>query len=72
MPIKDAQLVSLIQQVLDALKEAKVESDKLRTYLPDFFEKLRKDLVKELRGGRELKTDDQGHLLPQVSDEVNS
>ncbi len=43
---------SLVQQVLDALKEAKVESHKVRKYLPDFFEKLREDLGKELRGER--------------------
>jgi hypothetical protein len=44
---------SLVQQVLDALKDAKVESHKVRRYLPDFFEKLREDLGKELRGKRE-------------------
>jgi hypothetical protein len=41
---------SLVQQVLDALKDTKVESYKVRKYLPDFFEKLREDLEKELRG----------------------
>ena len=41
---------SLAQQVLDALDETKVESRKVRKYLPDFFEKLREDLEKELRG----------------------
>jgi hypothetical protein len=49
---------SLVQQVLDALKEAKVDSHKVRKYLPDFFEKLREDLGKELRGEREHKSDD--------------
>ncbi len=44
---------SLVQQVLDALEEAKVESHKVRKYLPDFFEKLREDLGKELRDKRE-------------------
>ena len=72
VPVKDAQLSSLIRQVLDALKEAKVESDKIRKHLPDFFEKLREDLVKALQGERELKADDQDHLLSQVSDEVDS
>lgn len=37
-PVKDTQLASLIQQVLDALKEAKVELDKSRKYLPGFLE----------------------------------
>jgi hypothetical protein len=72
VPVKDAQLASLIQQILDALKEAKVESDTLRKYLPDFFENLREDLVKELRDDREPKTDDQPHPLHQVSNEVDS
>ncbi len=70
--MKDAQLASLIQQVLDALKNAKVELDKIRKYLPDFFEKLREDLAKERRGEQETKVDDQDHSLPQVSDEVDS
>ena len=72
VPVKDAQLASLIQQVLDALKEAKVELDKIRKHLPDFFEKLREDLAKELRGEQEPKADAQDHSLPQVSDEINS
>jgi hypothetical protein len=41
---------SLVQQVLDALKDTKVESYKVRKYLPDFFERLQEDLEKELRG----------------------
>lgn len=57
VPVKDAQLASLIQQVLDALKDAKVELDKIRKHLPDFFEKLREDLAKELRGKQEPKAD---------------
>ncbi len=72
VPVKNAQLGSLIQQVLDALKEAKVELDKVRKHLPDFFEKLREDLAKELRGEQEPKADSRDHSLPQVSDESNS
>jgi hypothetical protein len=49
VPVKNAQLASLIQQVLEALKEAKVELDEDRKLLPDFLEKLREDLMKELR-----------------------
>ena len=44
---------SLVEQVLDALEEAKVESEKIRKYLPDFLKKLREDLGNELRGERE-------------------
>lgn len=53
VPVKDTHLASLIQQVLDALKDAKVELEKVRAYLPDFFEKLRDDLAKDFRGERE-------------------
>lgn len=72
VPVKDAQLASIIQQVLDALKEAKVELEKVRKHLPDFFDKLREDLAKELRGKQEPKADEQNHSLPKVSDEINS
>jgi hypothetical protein len=72
MPVNDAQLASLIQQVLHALNEAKVEIEKVRKYLPDFFDKLRQDLFKELQGLGEPKADDQSRSLTQVSDEVNS
>lgn len=72
VPVKDAHLASLIQQVLDALKDAKVELEKVRAYLPDFFEKLRDDLAKDFRGEREPKIDDQDHSIAQVSDEVDS
>lgn len=72
VPVKDAQLASLIQQVLDVLKEAKVDLDKVRKHLPDFFDKLHEDLAKELRGEQEPKADPQDHSLPQVSAETNS
>ena len=44
---------SLAQQILEALKETNVESRKVQKYLPDFLQKLREDLRKELRGERE-------------------
>jgi hypothetical protein len=72
VPVKNAQLASLIQQVLDALKDAKVELDKVRKHLPDFFDKLREDLAKERRGEQEPKADAQDHSLPQASDEIHS
>ena len=53
-PPQDApQQKSLVQQVLDALKDTRVESHKVHRYLPDFLEKLREDLHDELRGHRE-------------------
>jgi hypothetical protein len=44
---------SLAQQILEALKETNVDSRKVQKYLPDFLQKLREDLGKELRGERE-------------------
>lgn len=53
-PVQETQRpASLAQQVLDALRESKVEPHKVQKYLPDFFEKLREDLGEELRGKRE-------------------
>jgi hypothetical protein len=72
VPVKNAQLASLIQQVLEALKEAKVELDKDRKLLPDFLEKLREDLMKELRDEGKPKAVDQSHSVAQVPDEVHS
>jgi hypothetical protein len=46
---------SLAQQILDALEETKVESRKVRKYLPDFFKRLQEDLRKGLRDERENK-----------------
>ena len=40
---------SLIQQVLDAVKEANLESNKLRKYLPRVLDKVREELLKDLR-----------------------
>ena len=45
----DAQTKSLAQQVLDALQDSKVDAQKVRKYLPDFFKKLREDLGHELQ-----------------------
>ncbi len=54
VPAQDASRTkSLVQQVLDALKDTRVESHKVHKYLPDFLQRLRDDLRKELRGERE-------------------
>ena len=45
-----AQRKSLVQPVLAAFDEAKVESDKIRKYLPDFLKKLRVELSQEVHG----------------------
>jgi len=52
-PAPDAsQPKSLVQQVLDALDETKVEPQKVRKYLPDFLKRLRENLSKELNSDR--------------------
>ena len=38
--------------MLDALEDTKVESEKVRKYLPDFLKRLREDLSRELSGAR--------------------
>lgn len=54
VPVQETrQPRSLAQQILEALEETRVESRKVRKYLPDFLQKLREDLGKELRGERE-------------------
>lgn len=66
-PVQETQRsTSLVEQVLDALKEVKVELHKVQKYLPDFFEKLRDDLVKELRGEREHAGGGHDQLANQV------
>jgi len=47
----------LVQQILEALEEAGLESRKVQKYLPDFLEKLREDLEKELKGEQERHPD---------------
>ena len=61
-PAPDAsQPKSLVQQVLAAFDEAKVESEKIRKYLPDFLKKLREDLSNEVRGERAHHRHHHGH-----------
>ncbi len=68
---KDTQLASLIQQVLDALKEATVELEKIRTRLPDFLEQLRADLAKQFRDENKPTTTEKDRSVAQVSDELS-
>jgi len=48
---------SLVQQILEALEEAGLESRKLQKYLPDFLKNLREDLEKELKSEQEPHSD---------------
>ena len=63
---------SLVEQILQALKDAKLESEKVHKYLPDFLKKLREDLADELRGERQPKDDDHDHSVAHGVDEVHS
>jgi len=66
LPAPDASpSKSLVQQVLDALEDAKVESQKVRKYLPDFLRKLREDLANELQG-------EQKQASPALPDEQSA
>lgn len=53
------QTASLVRQILDALEQSRLDVEKAKKYLPDFFRKLREDLGKELRGAREAMHDKQ-------------
>ncbi len=46
-----------MQQILEALEEAGLESRKVQKYLPDFLKKLREDLESELKGEQERHPD---------------
>jgi hypothetical protein len=48
---------SLVQQILEALEEAGLESRKVQKYLPDFLKNLREDLEKELKSEQEPHSD---------------
>ncbi len=59
-PAQDPQSTgSLVRQILDALEQSRLDAEKAKKYLPDFFKKLREDLGKELRGEREAAHDKQ-------------
>lgn len=63
LPKKDTPLASLIQHVFDALKEAETELQKFQTYVSDFFETLREDLVEKLEAAAKPKEEEE-HVHP--------
>ncbi|MBX3303619.1 MAG: hypothetical protein KF693_15490 [Nitrospira sp.] len=63
---QDTSLVSLIQRVFDALKEAETELQKFQKYLPDFFEKLHEDLLKSLEDVAKPKEEAQARPVEQT------
>ena len=51
--MEDQKRKSLVEQVLDAVKDSQVKSHKLRWHLPRLLDKVREELQKELRGETE-------------------
>ena len=62
---------SLVEQIFQALKDAKLESEKVHKYLPDFLKKLREDLADEVRGERGLKGNDREHSVAHGDDAIH-
>jgi hypothetical protein len=62
---------SLAQQVLEALRDTRTESRIIRKYLPDFLDKLREDLVNELRGERERRGNNRAQPANQAPTETD-
>jgi len=48
--VDDQTRASLVDQILNAVQDAKVESGKVRKYLPRLLDKIREDARKELKG----------------------
>ncbi|MDH5348535.1 MAG: hypothetical protein OEW13_11585, partial [Nitrospira sp.] len=72
VPVKDTPLASLIQQAFDALKEAETELQKFQKYLPDFFEKLHEDLLRNFQSAPDPKTKAQEQVVEHTSEQVPS
>ncbi|MGE0471869.1 MAG: hypothetical protein AB7L09_26655 [Nitrospira sp.] len=73
VPEKDTLLASLIQQVFEALEEAETELQKFQRYLPDFFETLHGDLLKNLQSTPDPKTTEaQDKALEHTSEQAPS
>lgn len=69
---KESQLESLIQQVFDALREAKTELQKFQKYLPEFFEKLHAGLLGKLVRVDTPKEEDQAQPVEQLSSTITT
>ena len=70
-PPPDAlQPKSLVQQVLDALEDTRIKSEKVRKYLPDFLKKLHEDLKNELREKKEVEQKQASEVPAQTGSAV--
>ncbi|UVT20531.1 MAG: hypothetical protein H8K03_00995 [Nitrospira sp.] len=71
-PMKNAPLASLIKQVIDALKETEAEVHKFQAYLPEFFDKLRESLMRDLPGEPKPTADEPDRAVAQNPDQAPS
>lgn len=69
---KNTSLASLIQDVFDALKEAKTQLQKFQKYLADFFEKLHEDLVERLEAAAKPKEEAQAQPVEQTPSTITN
>jgi hypothetical protein len=69
LPVNGEQFTSLIQQVFDALKEVRLDIEKVRRNLPDFLDKLREQLATKLLHQPDSKTADPNYPVGDVSPE---
>ena len=66
------QPASLVQQVLDALKDTPLETRRVLKYLPSFLQQLREDLVKDFRQRQEVKEQGVEPPVNQAPQSTNS
>lgn len=69
LPVNSEQFASLIQQVFDALKEVRLDTEQVRHDLPDFLNKLREQFAAELHEKPEAATADRGHSVGETPHE---
>lgn len=55
-PVNETQFASLIQQVLDAVNELRLDLEKVRHHLPAFLDQLREELAMELQSDPQSET----------------
>ena len=64
--VNGTQFASLIQQVLDAVNELRVDLEKVRHHLPAFLDQLREELARELRPEPISETEARGRSAEKV------
>lgn len=64
--VNGTQFASLIQQVLDAVNDLRVDPEKVQHHLPAFLDQLREELARELRPERPSETEGRGRPAEKV------